>query len=229
MIFKPPLKQGMLLRRYKRFLADVVIAGNQTITMHCANTGAMLECSDPDSRIWYSEGKNTRRKYPFSLEVVETKSGALVCVNTARANQLVYEAISNGWLKEFDASFLWRREVTIPDETGRFDLGARGTVIEVKSVTYAKSQRGYFPDTKSERAVRHTRALARCSEKGLRSVLLFCVPHTGINEVTVADDIDPMYGQAVRDAIEAGVEVLAYGCVVSPREIRVVQRLEFLI
>ena len=239
MRFEPPLSSGVLIRRYKRFLADVEIAGAGVVTMHCANTGAMLGCDTPGSRVWYSTSPRRERKYAHTLEIVETEAGARICVNTARANAVVAEALAAGRIPELMAEHI-RREVRIPDTLveekerrggsrphGRFDFGLYRastdqeplTYVEVKSVTLARGSLGAFPDAVSERARRHVEALARCVAIGCRGVLLYCVPHTDIRRVTPADDIDPEYGSALRRAAEAGVEVIAYGCTVTPGEI----------
>ena len=231
MRFEPPLLPGVLKRRYKRFLADVEIAGRGVVTMHCANTGAMLGCDTPGSPVWFSTSSRTQRKYAHTLEIVETEAGNRIGVNTARANAVVAEALAAGRIPEL-RNLRFRREVQVParpgsSSRGRFDFGLYRTqtdedpvaYVEVKSVTLARGCLGAFPDAVSERARRHVDALARCVAIGYRSVLLYCVPHTGIRRVTPADDIDPEYGAALRRAADAGVEVIAYGCTVSPREI----------
>ena len=256
MKFEPPLLPGVLMRRYKRFLADVEVAGQGVVTMHCANTGAMLGCDTPGSRVWFSTSPRPQRKYAHTLEIVETAAGNRICVNTARANAIVAEALIARRIPELVAERI-RREVRIPEPSageregsplarkepsaaslvagaprrrlihGRFDFGLYGadtdqepgTYVEVKSVTLARGCLGAFPDAVSERARRHVEALGRCVAMGYRGVLLYCVPHTGIRSVTPADDIDPQYGSALRRAADVGVEVIAYGCTVSPREI----------
>ena len=273
MRFEPPLLPGVLVRRYKRFLADVEVAGRGVVTMHCANTGAMIGCDTPGSRVWFSTSPRSERKYAHTLEIVETAAGDRIGVNTMRANTVVEEALVAGRIPELVAERV-RREVQIPrseagareDEFhhgsaprpspsappvarpnspsmdqappvagaprrrlfhGRLDFGLYrsateqepSTYVEVKSVTLARGSLGAFPDAVSDRARRHVEALARCVEIGCRGVLLYCVPHTGIHRVTPADDIDPQYGIALRRAADAGVEVIAYGCTVSPREI----------
>ena len=249
MRFEPPLLPGVLSRRYKRFLADVEVAGAGMVTMHCANTGAMIGCDTPGSRVWYSTSLRRERKYAHTLEIVETGAGARICVNTGRANTVVAEALDAGRIPELMAEHI-RREVRIPDASaeengqrkgtrphGRFDFGLcrtstdpePSTYVEVKSVTLARGSLGAFPDAVSERARRHVEALAHCVAGGCRGVLLYCVPHTGIRRVTPADDIDPEYGSALRRAVDAGVEVIAYGCTVSPSEITLDGTLEVVL
>ena len=196
MRFAPPLEPGSLLRRYKRFLADVRVAGRGVVTMHCANTGAMLGCDTPGSTVWFSTSNNPGRKYRHSLELVEVSDAGrscLACVNTARPNRLVEAALLAGGITEV-GPVTPRRETPIPGEPGRFDFridGAVPTFIEVKSVTLCRDGLGAFPDAVSDRAKRHVEALARQARAGHRAILLFCAPHTGIRRVTVADDIDP--------------------------------------
>ena len=214
MIFEPPLERGTLVRRYKRFLADVLTDGGDLLTMHCANTGAMLGCAEPGSIVWYSRSNRSSRKYAHTLELVRTDLGRFVGVNTNRANALVAEAIRRGLIAEIPGEIA-AREVRIPDERGRFDfvaLGADGsnTFVEVKSVTMLRDDVGAFPDARSARATRHVQALERLCLTGKRAVLIFCVQHTGIRCVTTADEVDPTYAAALRAAYTSGVVVAAY-------------------
>lgn len=204
-----------MVRRYKRFLTDVQLPNGSFETIHCANTGAMHGCVYPGSPVFYSLSDNPKRKLRGTLELVESPVGDLICVNTHRANRLVKHALQERLIEEVkDQSF--QSEVRIPDESGRFDFGNDLTCIEVKSVTYLRDGLGVFPDAKSERATKHVNALARCVQAGKRSMLLFCVMHTGVKQVAIADDIDPVYGEAVESAVAAGVEVLAFQWRVSP-------------
>ena len=220
MLFDPPLKRGTLLRRYKRFLADVRCEFGDRITMHCANTGAMLGCSEPGIPVWYSTSANEKRKYRHSLELVQPSKGDLVCVNTARANQLVREALDSGTIDHLRELQPFKAETPIPNHSGRFDFGNSKAVIEVKSVTWCRNGIGSFPDAVSSRATRHVEALESCVQLGFNAFLLFCVPHTAIKQVTVSRDIDPIYCAAVERAVSAGVSVLAYSCELSDVEFR---------
>jgi sugar fermentation stimulation protein A len=223
MDFEIPLRVGRLVRRYKRFLADIVDDTGQPSTIHCPNPGAMSGCADPGSRVWYSQSCNANRKYARTLEIVETSCRELVGVNPGRANAIVAEAIAAAHIDGLNGMVV-QREAPIPGERGRFDFRLdRGTArcyVEVKSVTLARGNGlGAFPDTKSDRARRHVMLLQRMCNAGHRAVLLFCVQHTGVSRVTVADDIDPEYGVAVRAAHRAGVEVIAYRANVSPQNL----------
>ena len=225
----PPLQRGRLQRRYKRFLADVEIGEAEAITVHCPNTGAMLGCSDAGSEVWISDSGNAKRKYRHTLEVVCTPLGR-VGVNTARANRLIEEAIVTDALEPLAGYPELKREIAIPDESGRFDFllsaPTRRCFVEVKSLTLAiAGGRGAFPDAISERALRHVSALVRRVRAGDRAVLVFCVQHTGIQRATIADEIHPAYGVALRAAASEGVEVYAYGCEIERDRIGVTHRI----
>jgi len=242
--FAPQLQKGVLVRRYKRFLADVITAAGTPLTIHCPNTGAMLGCSDPGSEVWFSTSKNQRRKYPHTLELVKTTSGDLIGVNPARANDLVAEAISAGTIVELNGYGQYRREVPVPDAPGRFDFWLNpadtalqrcsqrvaGCYLEVKSVTLGYVDgTGGFPDAVSARALRHVVALQRRVAAGQRAALLYCVQHSGIERVRCAAEIDPAYAAAVAEAAAHGVEVLAYKCRISSTELVIEHPLEVLI
>ena len=187
----------------------------------------MSACVYPGLPVYYSISDNPKRKLRGSLELVQTPDRHLVCVNTNRANQIVKEALTARMIDELrDGDF--RSEVKIPDESGRFDFGNGEVFVEVKNVTYLRGGMGVFPDGKSARATKHVNALQRCVRRRERGVLLFCVPHTGIERVAIADDIDPTYDAAVRDAISAGVEVLAYRCEVTPTTLVLDRAVPFL-
>lgn len=222
----PPLVPGSLCRRYKRFLADVVLDDGQEVTAHCPNTGAMTGCAEPGSPVWLSISDNPKRKYAHTLEFVETAQG-LVSVNTGRANALVGEALREGRLPDItNGDTLVQAEAAIPEGDGRFDFAlpeeSPVVYIEVKSVTlHREDGLGVFPDAVSTRAQKHVEALARRVAAGERGVLLFCAQHVGIKTVSLAADIDPSYATAVSAAMASGVEVLAVGCATDLRSMRV--------
>ena len=224
MRFDPDLRRGVLIRRYKRFLADIETAAGETATIHCPNTGAMTGCAEPGSAIWYSTSANPRRKYRHTLELVRNAGGDFIGVNTSRANALVAEALASGLLPGLAAGAPIRREVAIPkgggpERRGRFDLLVGDVFVEVKSVTLRLADAGAFPDAVSVRATRHVDELARLVGEGRRAALVFCVQHSGIDAVRPADEVDPAYGAALRRAAAAGVAVFAVGCRLSPRQI----------
>jgi len=224
MEFSPPLERGVLVRRYKRFLADVECASGDVVTMHCPNTGAMTGCDEPRSIVWYSTSDRVTRKYRNSLELLQTRNGDLVGVNSARANDLVAEALRDGRIAGVPDGVVVR-EASIPEQRRRFDFMIRNgngvaTFIEVKSVTFARGDGvGAFPDTPSRRAAEHVRALARLSLAGTGAILLYCVQHSGVHRVVSAADVDPGYADAVAAAERAGVKILAHAVELSPRRI----------
>lgn len=235
MRFTPPLAVGTLQRRYKRFLADINTAEGESLTVHCPNTGAMLGCDQPGSEIWYSHSENPARKYAHTLEVVVTGTG-IAGINSARANGLVAEALQcdRAWLPELQGVELVRSEAAIPDARGRFDFqlrdGGRDCYLEVKSVTLCDADgTGRFPDAVSARGLKHIEALERRVGAGNRGILVFCAQHSGIERIRPADEIDPVYGAALRAAHRKGLEVYGCGCTLSPFEIRIDRSLTVLL
>ncbi|MDQ2077677.1 DNA/RNA nuclease SfsA [Marinimicrobium sp. ABcell2] len=222
----PPTKlwqSGVLLRRYKRFLADVQLADGSEITIHCPNTGSMKNCLLPGSACWFSESDNPKRKYPHTWELASTPGGHWAGINTGRANALVEEAIRNGVIQELQGYDRLLREQRYGSEKSRVDFllerADEQCFVEVKSVTLMEEAgQGLFPDAVSSRGARHLRELIAMAQNVHRAVLLFCVQHTGIHWVEPADAIDPLYGQTLRMAAEAGVELLAYGASIVPEQ-----------
>ncbi|MFI8745237.1 DNA/RNA nuclease SfsA [Pseudomonas sp. NPDC077186] len=234
MRFDPPLQEGRLLRRYKRFLADIESAGGELLTIHCANTGSMLNCMSEGCRVWFSRSNDPKRKLPGSWELSETPQGRLACINTARANGLVEEALRAGLIAELAGFVALKREVPYGVENSRADFRldyADGPVyVEVKSVTlgFAGTDVAAFPDAVTARGAKHLRELAALARQGVRTVQLYCVNLSGIRAVRAAEEIDPTYAAGLREAKAAGVEVLAYGAELSPQGIALMRRLEVL-
>ncbi|MDN3237801.1 DNA/RNA nuclease SfsA [Pseudomonas sp. WAC2] len=232
MQFDPPLEEGLLIRRYKRFLADIETVTGETLTIHCPNTGSMLNCQAEGARVWFSRSNDPKRKLPGTWELVETPHGRLACINTSRANRLVEEALLAGAIPELAGFSALRREVAYGAENSRADFRLTypsGEVfVEVKSVTlgYNMDCVAAFPDAVTVRGAKHLRELSALAREGARAVLLYCVNLTGIEAVRPADDIDPAYGRALREALEAGVEILAYGADVTLQAIQVTRRLK---
>lgn len=216
MKFPEPLVEGRLIRRYKRFLADVRLSDGTEVTAHCPNTGSMLGCQPDNARVWLSRSDNPKRKLPYTWELVETSSGVLACVNTARPNAQARAAIEAGVVKSLTGYPECRAEVRYGSEKSRIDLLLSGherepdAWVEVKNVTLADGGEGFFPDAVTERGQKHLRELMAQVTEGDRAVLFFVVNHTGIEQVRPADHIDERYGQLLRKACEAGVEVIAY-------------------
>ncbi|MBX9755792.1 MAG: DNA/RNA nuclease SfsA [Pseudomonadaceae bacterium] len=232
MQFEPALEQGRLLKRYKRFLADIETASGELLTIHCPNTGSMFNCMQEGGAVWFSRSNDPKRKLPGTWELSETPQGRLACVNTGRANGLVEEALRAGVITELNGFTGLRREVPYGEERSRIDFRldypSGPAFVEVKSVTlgFTDSTVAAFPDARTERGAKHLRELATLARNGVRAVQLYCVNLSGIEAVRPAMEIDPAYAQGLREALTAGVEVLAYGVEISPQEIRLVRRLE---
>ena len=232
MRFEAPLVRGTLVRRYKRFLADVVLEGGDRTTVHCPNTGSMLGCQTPGSTVWLLPARNPTRKYPLGWELVEAAPDVLVGINTGRSNALVAEALDRGLIAELAGYRNVRREVTLAESRSRIDFllsdhpGEPDCFVEVKNVTaVVNGGTAFFPDAVSIRATRHVEELLSLAEQGLRSAMCFCVQRSDVDRIRPADEIDPAYGQALRRAAAAGVEVYALRAEVSARSVRLEQRI----
>jgi sugar fermentation stimulation protein A len=238
MEFTPALQEAILLKRYKRFLADVEAGDGSILTLHCPNTGSMLNCCEPGWRVWFSTSDNPKRKYPSTWELVENDKGDLIGINPGRANLLVDEAFQAGIVEELRGYENRRREVRYGEENSRIDFlltegkanKLQDCYVEVKSVTLGLgSGKGVFPDAVTARGQKHLRELIEMRARRQRAVLLFCVQHAGIDEVAPADQIDADYGHLLRKAAAAGVELLAYKVTLSPREIRISHRIPVIL
>ncbi|MFZ4833445.1 DNA/RNA nuclease SfsA [Rouxiella sp. Mn2063] len=230
MQFITPLQSATLIKRYKRFLADVVTPEGQELTLHCANTGAMTGCATPGDTVWYSTSDNPKRKYAHSWELTETQTGHWICVNTLRANQLVREAIETGSVPELSGYSKITAEVPYGAEKSRIDLllqadSLPNCYIEVKSVTLLQQGSGYFPDAVTLRGQKHLRELQGMAEMGQRTILFFAVLHSGIETVSAAHHIDPRYSELLTQVQQKGVEVMCYGAKLSAEGIRLTERL----
>ena len=216
MEFPENLIEGRLVKRYKRFLADVRLANGEIVTAHCPNTGSMLGCQPDDARVWLSPATNPKRKLRYTWELVETGPGVLACVNTGRPNAQARDAIEAGRIPSLAHYSLVRPEVRYGSENSRIDLHLSGhpvqpdAWVEVKNVTLCEGDIACFPDAVTLRGQKHLRELMEMVSAGDRAVLLFCVNHTGAREVRPADQIDPAYGELLRKAARAGVELIAW-------------------
>lgn len=230
MQFSPELLSATFLRRYKRFLVDVRLDNGEDITVHCPNTGRMTNCLVEGSRCWLSDSQNPKRKYRYSLEWVTTQAGYWAGVNTHRANALVVEAIQENKISELREYDVLDTEMPYGEENSRIDIllshGAQQCYVEVKSVTLeGEADVGYFPDAVSTRGQKHLRELISMKAQGHRAVLFFCVQHTGIKEVRGAKHIDPLYASLLKEAVDHGVEVVAYAVVFSPDKAQIASKL----
>lgn len=215
MQFSPPLQRATLVKRYKRFLADVITPDGTELTLHCPNTGAMTGCAEPGDTVWYSTSENTKRKYPYTWELTETQNGALICVNTLWANRLTKEALEQGRVSELSGYSTLKSEVKYGAERSRIDFMLQADFrpdcyIEVKSVTLAEKDFGFFPDAITERGQKHLRELMSVAAEGKRAVIFFAVLHSAITRFSPARHIDAKYAQLLIEAQRKGVEILVY-------------------
>jgi sugar fermentation stimulation protein A len=235
MRFPRPLIEGRLLRRYKRFLADVRLPGGEEVTAHCANPGAMLGLLAPEARVFLSESDNPARKLRYSWEVVEADFGRgpeLVGVSTALPNPLVGSALREGFFHEFDGWPLVRREVKY-GAASRVDFLLEGdgrppVYVEVKNVHLMRTPGlAEFPDCATARGAKHMRELADMARSGARACVVFVIQMSA-DGFTLARDLDPAYATAFEEARAAGVEAIALTCNVSPQGIEIARRVPIL-
>ncbi|MCB9759882.1 MAG: DNA/RNA nuclease SfsA [Alphaproteobacteria bacterium] len=223
----PPLHGGVLLRRYKRFLADVRLDDGQEVTAHCANPGAMTGCATPGWRAALTHHPDPKRKLKWSLQLVfgGDDGDVPILVNTALPNAIAAEGVAAGVVPGLAGYPQQRAEVRYGDERSRIDLllsaeGRPDCYVEVKNVTLRVGPgEGAFPDAVSKRATKHLRELVRVVEAGDRAALLFLVSRGDVARVRPAEEIDPAYAAALREAAAAGVEVFAHRVDIAPPEL----------
>jgi sugar fermentation stimulation protein A len=229
MRFPAPLFPATLVRRYKRFLADVVLASGETVTVHVANPGSMIGLAAPGARVWLSKSSDPKRKLPYSWELVEVDFGAgpeLVGINTGHPNALVAEGLAAGVFPELAGYGRIRREVKY-GKNSRVDFVLEGSgrppcYVEVKNV-HLMRQPGLaeFPDAVTARGARHLGELCDVVAGGNRAVMLFLIQIPSATRFALARDIDPAYGIAFDRARAAGVEAIAYRCAVGREGIEI--------
>jgi sugar fermentation stimulation protein A len=236
MKFPAPLIRGTLIKRYKRFLADVLLEsplpdGRREVVAHCANSGSMLTVCEPGSEVWVSPAANPDRKLQFSWELIRV-GRSLVGINTMHPNKLAAEAIADGTIVELQDYATIRREVKY-GRNSRIDLLLESPArppcfVEVKNVTLVRG-RGFaeFPDAVTSRGAKHLDELIDQVALGNRAVMLYLAQRSDCTSFAAAHDIDPTYAKGLVKAQRAGVEVLAYGCRVTAKEIKVAQPMQF--
>ena len=227
MRFPTPLVPGRLIRRYKRFLADVVLDTGEELTAHCANPGSMMGLNVPGARVWLSKSDKPGRKLSHSWELAEIDFGRgleTVGINTAHPNALVAEAILAGAIVELAGYTSLAREVAY-GRASRVDIvlsseGKPPCYVEVKNVHLMRSPGlAEFPDSVTTRGAKHLEELGDQVEAGARAVMVFLIQYGGAERFALARDIDPAYGRAFDRARARGVEMLAYRCRLTSEEI----------
>lgn len=234
MKFPSKLVSGRLIKRYKRFLADVELDSGDIITTTCPNTGSMLGLTEPGSRVWLSTSDNPKRKYKHTWEMIEAgldKKKAMVGINTQHPNKLVAEGLSLNAIPELEGYERVRREVKY-GKNSRIDLlldqgddsSAPPCYVEIKNVHLLREKGlAEFPDSKTERGVKHLAELTQMVADGARAVMFYLIQRADADRFKIAADIDPAYGAAFEDARRAGVEMFAYRCRLTPTAIKLDQ------
>ncbi|MDQ7050982.1 MAG: DNA/RNA nuclease SfsA [Enterobacterales bacterium] len=235
MNFDPPLVEAKLIKRYKRFLADVIHPQLGEITVHCPNTGSMKNCWQKGWPVWLQKSDNPKRKYPYTWVLTQDDQGDRLCINTHLANPLVATAVETNKIAEIGVGLTLNREVKYGQENSRIDLlttdnQGKKNFIEVKSVTLKESDGlGYFPDAQTLRGQKHIRELIQCKADGHDATLFFMVMHTGINQLKMAQHIDPVYADLIQQAVLNGVKILAYKASINSDNIALDHRIEILL
>ena len=230
MRFPAPLHDAVLIKRYKRFLADVELANGETVTAHCPNPGSMMGLKTPGSRCWLSHTDDPRRKLAYTLEVLEADN-TLVGINTNRPNRLAEDAVAAGVIPALAGYETLRREVKY-GANSRIDLlledpGRPSAYVEVKNCHLMRTPGlAEFPDSVTSRGAKHLGELSDMVRQGYRAVQLFIVQRNDCDQLAPADDLDPVYAQALRDAAASGVEIMAWACAISLEEIEVAREIE---
>jgi sugar fermentation stimulation protein A len=224
-----PLIKGNLVERYKRFLADMRLESGPMVTTHCPNSGSMMGLLQPGNPVLLSKSKNPKRKLPYTWELVRV-NGTWVCVNTANPNRLIHEALLNKQIPELSNYSEIKREAAWGDRS-RLDFLLKNDeepcFVEVKNVTLAENGVALFPDAKTKRGVKHLRDLMEIVGQGMRGVMCFLVHREDCNIFKPADAIDPVYAETLRNAHQAGVEILVYRAKIRPPAVTLDLKLKF--
>lgn len=238
MKFPNPLIKGTLIKRYKRFLADVTLETGEEITAHCANPGSMLGLKDPGSTVWLSPATNPKRKLKYSWELIETNDfnkKTLVGINTSLPNKLAKEAILNGTIKELRDYQNLKREVKY-GENSRIDIlldnpeiNEQKCYVEIKNVHLLREKNlAEFPDSVTARGAKHLKELSDMVKQGHRAVMFYLIQREDCTSFSLAEDIDKAYKDAFLKAIDTGVEAIAYKCKLTTTEIKVTKPVKII-
>ncbi|MCS5709442.1 DNA/RNA nuclease SfsA [Candidatus Berkiella cookevillensis] len=246
MKFPSPLQEAILLKRYKRFLADIVLANQEKHTIYCPNAGNLIGCNVLGSRVWFSRCSNPNKTYHDTWELVEIEGGKLVCVNHQRAKQIILDGIATNVIAPLsgyqhvlsDVKFNNQKFDFLLSEYPHFNDKEKlseapkhdNCFVVVQSVTMGDEiHRGFYPDTDDKRITKQLSALIAAKELGYRAVWVYCVMNTGINKIFPADHINPDFGCLLRQAVIRGVEVMAYRVHITLEEMVVTEPVEVCI
>ena len=226
MKFTNSLIKGKLLKRYKRFFADIKV-NSKIITAHCPNTGSMQGLLDKGNEVLVTEHSDPKRKLKFTLEIIKAKK-RYVGVNTHRANKIVNHGLENKLISEFKTIKNIKPEFKFSDDT-RFDFLCDDNLIEVKNVTlFRENDIAEFPDAVTSRGTKHLNMLIKSIKKGYKPYVLFLTQIQNINNFKIAKDIDHIYFENYKKAKKAGVKFLAYRCKLSSKEIKIEKKINII-
>ncbi|QGY47900.1 DNA/RNA nuclease SfsA [Maribellus comscasis] len=226
MKFDERLVHGTLIKRYKRFLTDVILDDGTEVVAHCTNSGTMKSCLETGAEVFLTPVKDPKRKTRFTWEMIKI-NGDWVGINTGHPNKLAFEAISEDKIPGLKGYTFVKREVKFGDS--RFDIYAENEqgkcFVEVKNVTLKEGKYALFPDAVTTRGQKHLRTLIEVKKGGMRAVMLYIVQRMDVEIFAPAADIDPNYAKALKEAVDSGVEVIVMQAKVNPQEIILVKQL----
>ena len=230
MEFTKSLIKGKLVKRYKRFFADIKL-NNEVVVAHCPNTGSMMGLLDEGNEVFISKNDDPKRKLKFTLEIIKVKK-KLVGVNTHFANKIAFHGLSNNLIKEVSNNDIIKPEVFFDKET-RFDFLLQKKklkiFVEVKNVTLFRNEKiAEFPDAITSRGSKHLKTLIEATKKGYKTYLLFLVQIEGVTDFKIAKDIDNEYYENYKLAKKAGVKFLAYRCKINSKEIKIEKKIKII-
>ena len=230
MEFTKSLIKGKLVKRYKRFFADIKL-NNEVVVAHCPNTGSMMGLLDEGNEVFISKNDDPKRKLKFTLEIIKVKK-KLVGVNTHFANKIAFHGLSNNLIKEVSNNDIVKPEVFFDKET-RFDFLLQKKnlkiFVEVKNVTLFRNEKiAEFPDAITSRGSKHLKTLIEATKKGYKTYLLFLVQIEGVTDFKIAKDIDNEYYENYKLAKKAGVKFLAYRCKINSKEIKIEKKIKII-
>tara|TARA_Y100000591_G_scaffold320103_1_gene333049 strand:+ start:380 stop:1075 length:696 start_codon:yes stop_codon:yes gene_type:complete len=229
MIFENKLISGLFIKRYKRFFVDIKIK-KQIVTAHCPNTGSMYGLLNKGNKVWISKSNNPNRKLKYTLEIIE-EDNAKVGVNTHSSNKIVYHALQNNLIKEFEDISEIKPETKFGENT-RFDFLVKNKkdkiFIEVKNVTLSrKKEIAEFPDSKTTRGLKHINELINASKKNYKVFILFLIQRDDCKSFKIAKDIDAKYADALGKAVKKKLNILCYDCKFSSKGIKLNNKVNF--
>jgi sugar fermentation stimulation protein A len=226
MVFQEKLIHGTLIKRYKRFLADIKLDNGEIVTAHCTNSGSMKSCLENGAEVYLSPVNDPKRKTRFTWEMIKI-NGDWVGINTGNPNKIAFEAISKGEIPGLENYTTVKREVKFGDS--RFDVFAENDLeqcfVEVKNVTLKDGKYALFPDAVTTRGQKHLKTLIEVKKQGMRAVMLYIVQRTDVEFFAPAAEIDSNYADALKEAVSAGVEVFAMQAKVTSVKIELVKNL----